>query len=129
MSQCMRTTSRLLESGMLRPEDIIETEPSAIQSIPSVAIWTILWESVMTEDSRIKNVEDFLWSVDGTICRKKDRPRDDPVLRHLWPMIMQIRTTLEANKPTLAGPPPAPAVADLYMVALLCSNTSQNEHR
>jgi len=123
MTQCIRTTASLIESGMLCLEDIIETEPSAIQSIPSVAIWTILSESVMSEDSRIESPEDILWSVDGTICRKKDRSRDDSVLSHLWPMIMHIRTTLEANKHMLVGSPSAVDGTNLMMVALLCSNT------
>ena len=123
MTQCIRTTAHLVESGMLCLEDVIETEPSAIQSIPSVAIWTILSESVMSEDSRIESPEDILWSVDGTICRKKDRSRYDSVLSHLWPMIMHIRATLEANKHMLVGSPSAMDGTNLMMIALLCSNT------
>jgi len=127
VAQCIRTASELVESGMLSSTNIANIEPSAIQSILGVAIWTILSESVMSE--RVDTVHDIFWSIGGTLCRVNDRPKDDRIMTFLWPMVMTIRSALESNKQYMVEQsasskvPSTETIRTSAVVALLCSSS------
>jgi len=91
-SQCIRSTSCLLSKGWISLDDVQSMEPSVISAIPTVAILDILSETV--NDIEAHNDEDILWKIDGTLCRKEDRPRHD-IAALLWPKVIRIKRLLD----------------------------------
>lgn len=93
--QSISTTAWLIEGGWVNLEDVQGMAPSAIQSIPAVAILTVLVDSVNEKDIQ---KGDLKWNIDGTICRENERPVCDGISNLLCPLVFEIKSILEANK-------------------------------
>jgi hypothetical protein len=93
--QCTHTTSVLLDGGWITKDQVANMDPSAIQSIPAVAILTVLMDSVKQEEGLGK--DDLRWTVDGTICRERPRA-DDAIAQRLWPMVTEIKRLLHSQR-------------------------------
>eukprot|EP00584_Thalassiosira_punctigera_P018126 CAMPEP_0172571278 /NCGR_PEP_ID=MMETSP1067-20121228/130719_1 /TAXON_ID=265564 ORGANISM="Thalassiosira punctigera, Strain Tpunct2005C2" /NCGR_SAMPLE_ID=MMETSP1067 /ASSEMBLY_ACC=CAM_ASM_000444 /LENGTH=610 /DNA_ID=CAMNT_0013363565 /DNA_START=426 /DNA_END=2258 /DNA_ORIENTATION=- len=91
VSQCICTAASLLEEGLVQLEDIQGLEPSAIQSIPAVAILNVLTDSI--KDKTTKR-GDLKWNIDGTVCKESDRTVQAGIARQLWPMVSSIECLL-----------------------------------
>lgn len=116
--QCVQTTANLLESQWITMENVKNMEPSLLQAIPAVAILTILVDTLNEGDAL--EPEDIMWKVDGTMCKKKDRPPLDNVAQLLWPKVMQAKRQLDNSKQNLASPENV-----RILTALLCANTDE----
>lgn len=90
-SQCVSTKSELLQKGWISAQDVEELEPAIIQSIPAVAILTIIVDSI--QDKTLKD-GDIKWSIDGCVCKEVDRKLDDAITECLWPMVRSIQRLL-----------------------------------
>lgn len=117
-SQCISTTAELLQKGWISPQDVQELEPAIIQSIPAVAILSILVDSM--QDKTLKD-GDIKWAIDGSVCKKVDRNLEDAITACLWPMVREIQKLLLTKKKKLL-------VEDNIEVlrAMLCAN-NENE--
>lgn len=120
--QCIRTTSKLLQDGCITQDQVADMDPSAIQSIPSVAIWTVLIESCSSKNP--VGPKEIRWEVDGTVCNRDYHFTDDQVARFLWPMVMDLKQFLSTT-PTDAFSPDNVQV----VTAMLCSNAEVNTPR
>mmetsp|Transcript_11972 Transcript_11972/g.15996 ORF Transcript_11972/g.15996 Transcript_11972/m.15996 type:complete len:658 (+) Transcript_11972:85-2058(+) len=118
ISQCIKTTSSLFESHWITLENVEDIDPSAVQSIPAVAILTILAETV-NEQGLEKEV--LKWSIDGTVCKKRDLPLSDGITSCLWPKVARLKKLLHANKEELASK----ENIDL-LKAMLCANSERD---
>lgn len=96
-SQSVQTTAALLDRGFISLEDLETMEPCVIQSIPAVAVLQVLTDTVNDKD--LEN-GDLKWSIDGTICKQTQRPARDGILQHLWPMVRDLKRTLQVNQTT-----------------------------
>lgn len=77
-------------------------EPSVVQSIPAVAILTILADSV--NDTSLGKEQDILLSIGGVrqVCKKEDRPKKDGIANLLWPMAFEVKGMFLAKKKELS---------------------------
>lgn len=114
VSQSIKTTAMLVEKKWISLENVQGLDPSVVQSIPSVALLTILSDSVNEEGL---SKEDIKWTIDGTICKKHERPKYDDVASTLLPMILEIKQMLKSHKQESAK-----AENIQLIMAMLCSN-------
>lgn len=116
-SQSIQTTATLMEQGWISLDDVQAMEPAVIQSIPAVAILQVLSDSV--NEKGLKD-GDLKWSIDGTICKQNARPVGDGILNHLWPMVRDLKRTLQVNKKT------ALAAENLkVLTVMICANNEK----
>lgn len=118
VSQCIKTTSDLLRTGWIAPGDVQSLDPAVIQSIPGVAVLTIPADTVREKDL---DEEDIKWNVDGTVCKRKDRPVNDGIVNLLWPLAFEVKKMLAANDCKLAGSDNVRAIS-----AMICSNGEED---
>jgi len=114
ISQCIKTTSELIEAKWITAEDVESMDPAVITSIPAVAILNILVDS--TIEKGLKK-EDIKWSIDGTTCKKEDRPMQDAILEFFWPLVYDMKNILLSNKRRLVD-----RVDARVIMAMLCDN-------
>lgn len=116
-SQSMKTTAKLIEQERISLESVQAMEPSVIQSIPAVTILHVLADSVNEKGLK---AGDLKWSIDGTICKQSQRPVGDGILNHLWPMVRDLKQTLQADKKT------ALTAENIQVLSvMLCANGAQ----
>lgn len=150
-SQCILSTSELLGRGFLECDAIEGMDPACVQSIPSVAVLTVVLDTMLHEDnngdggnddntrerrqrnrrsSSVLQPGDIYWKVDGTVCKAKGRALLDNVARLLWPMVLDIQLFLAQHEKTFGGAKEANDKTDdgssvsarIVMQALLCDN-------
>jgi hypothetical protein len=116
-SQNIRMTFALIEANWIVSEDIQTMEPSVVQSIPAVAILTILADSA--NDTSLGK-EDILWSIGGVrqVCKKEDRPTKDGIANLLWPMAFEVKKMFLAKKKELSK-----SQNIRVLTAMLCANS------
>jgi hypothetical protein len=120
VSQCISTTSMLLQDGFITLEEVEGLEPSAIQCIPAMAVLTILIDSVTDEENPLPK-DGLKWNIDGTICKGRDGLHEnDRIAHHLWPSIVATKTMLQTNKQQVLTPYNIPV-----LTAMLCSDKEQ----
>jgi len=118
VNQCIRSTSILLTRKWISLDDVHCMESSVIQAIPAVAILDILTDTI--RDSQTKE-EDILWTIDGTLCKGRNRPQLENVAAFLLPKVMQAKRLLSRatkKKHTLYE-----TENTKILVAMLCNNT------
>eukprot|EP00565_Helicotheca_tamesis_P000468 CAMPEP_0185723392 /NCGR_PEP_ID=MMETSP1171-20130828/250_1 /TAXON_ID=374046 /ORGANISM="Helicotheca tamensis, Strain CCMP826" /LENGTH=557 /DNA_ID=CAMNT_0028391091 /DNA_START=393 /DNA_END=2067 /DNA_ORIENTATION=+ len=118
ISQCIRTTSTLLETRWITLDNVEDIDPSVVQSIPAVAILTILADSV--NENRLEK-EGLKWSIDGTVCKKCDVPLSDGITSCLWPKVAKLKRLLLANKKHLES-----ENSIELLKAMLCANSEED---
>lgn len=118
VSQSIKTTSELVKSNWVALDDVQSLDPSVVQSIPGVTVLTILADSAKENDL---DKEDIKWNVDGTVCKRKDRPVNDGIVSHLWPLAFEVKKMLLANDGELAEAENVKVIA-----AMICSNSEED---
>jgi hypothetical protein len=121
--QCIQTTSNLLKEGYITQDQVTEMDPSVIQSIPSVAIWTVLIASCSSHHP--VGPKEIRWEVDGTVCKQETHVTNDPIARFLWPMVMDLKHFLSTTNSADTFSPDNIQI----VTALLCSNAEVNTPR
>ncbi|CAJ1955922.1 unnamed protein product [Cylindrotheca closterium] len=86
-SQCIQSTSELLANGFLDFDSVEGMDPSCVQSIPSVAVVTILMDSLQKQGLKRG---DIYWKVDESVCEVKGRAPLDNISALLWPMVLDL---------------------------------------
>lgn len=119
ISQCIKTTSELIEEKWITAEDVESMDPAVITSIPAIAVLDILVDSAIEKGLE---EEDIKWSIDGTVCKKKDRPTNDAILNFLWPLICDMKQTLLSNSELLIAERKSDSDARTIIRAMLCDN-------
>jgi len=114
ISQCIMTTSELIEARWITTDDVKSMDPAVIISIPAIAILSIIFDSA-TERGLQK--EDIKRSIDGTVCKEEDRPIEGAILHLLWPLVDEMKNTLISNDKLLEDR------ANMRVImAMLCDN-------
>ncbi|KAL3936669.1 MAG: hypothetical protein SGBAC_008066 [Bacillariaceae sp.] len=120
-SQCIQSTAELLANGFLDFDSVEGMDPSSVQSIPSVAVFAILMDSLQKEGLK---KGDIYWKVDETLCKARGRATLDNIAALLWPMVVDLQNFLKAHKKTLMKQEEKQAMA---IQALLCDNHDSDE--
>jgi len=127
-NQCIQSTAELLANSFLDFDSVEGMDPSCVQSIPSVAVFAILMDSLQKEGLKRG---DIYWKVDETVCEAKGRAQLDNIAALLWPMVLDLQRFLEKNKKTLImkqqQQEEEQQQAKMAMQALLCDNHDSDE--
>mmetsp|Transcript_19301 Transcript_19301/g.22985 ORF Transcript_19301/g.22985 Transcript_19301/m.22985 type:complete len:664 (+) Transcript_19301:76-2067(+) len=113
-SQCIKTTQELIEAKWITLEDVQSMDPAVITSIPAIAVLDILADSAL--EKGLGN-EDIKWSINDTICKRKDRPMGNAILDFFWPLIYDIKKTILSNNQLLAD-----RTNVRVIMAMICDN-------
>jgi len=119
-NQCIRSASGLLAKKWITLDDLQCIEPSVAQAIPAVAILEILVDTVTDTETR---EDDILWTIDGTLCKGKDRPPLENVAAFLLPKVYQVKRLLSKTEEKERILCATQNVNTL--TAILCSNTDE----
>jgi len=114
VSQCIKTTSDLIESKWITTEDVQTMDPAVIISIPAIAVLEILVESAFEKGLK---KEDIKWSIDGSVCTENDRPSKDAIYKTFWPLVYAIKKAILSNKELLAD-----RARSRVIMAMICDN-------
>lgn len=121
-SQCVQSTAELLQNGFLDYDSIEGMDPSCVQSIPSVAVFTILMDSLQKEGLK---QGDIYWKVDETVCPAKGRAQLDNIASLLWPMVLDVLYFMKKHNKALLNNQESQQI--FAMQALLCDNHDSDE--
>lgn len=114
ISQCIKSTSELIEAKWITTDDIKSMDSAMITSIPAIAVLAIIFDS--TTENRLQK-EDIECIIDDNVCKKEDRSTENEILRLLWVLVDDTKNTLLSSDELLADSPNMRVI-----MAMLCGN-------